>query len=256
MHRWWTRPLIRALLDRTRLVTVTSPRFESHFLRRYGLISPRQRVVCVPNPVERSRFRDYRARTTDGDLVVGYIGTFRGAVAIQSLADAVGQVRRQGVDWRVFFAGVGPELPLVQALCRRYEHVAYDGPFDQSRDLSRLYGQANVIYAIYDDSEDKRIHWPCRMGEAVFARLPIIVAAGSFMAELVAEHNLGFAVPLGDSDALAALLLRLAQERSAFCEIAENDCRAEPMFAFEHYEAEFLAAFRALLNQPTCAASG
>jgi alkanesulfonate monooxygenase SsuD/methylene tetrahydromethanopterin reductase-like flavin-dependent oxidoreductase (luciferase family) len=87
------------------------------------------------------------------------------------------------------------------------------------------------------------------MGEAVFARLPIIVATDSFMAELAAEHCLGFAVPLGDSEALAALLVRLAQERSAFREIAENDLRAERMFAFGHYEPEFLGAFGALLDQ-------
>ena len=248
MRRWWIRLFIRAILNQTRLVTVTSPRFESHFLRHYNLISRNQRVICIPNPVDRSRFREYFPRPMDEDIVVGYIGTFRGATAICALADAISLARQMGIPAKAFFAGIGPDQPLVNKLSRNSDFVAYTGPFDQSRDLARLYGQVNMVYAVYDDTEDKKIHWPVRLGEAVFARVPIIVASGSYMAEMIAVHGLGFEVPLGDAKAIVDVLERVSRDRNIIREISENCRRAESLFAFERYEPEFLAAYRGLLD--------
>jgi glycosyltransferase involved in cell wall biosynthesis len=96
MRRWWIRPLVRALLVRTKFIVVTSPRFESDFLRRYQLISSKTPVLCIPNPVEHSRFREYHRRHADQDIVIGYIGTFRGAIAIRALVNAIRQARQTG----------------------------------------------------------------------------------------------------------------------------------------------------------------
>jgi N-acetyl sugar amidotransferase len=199
--------------------------------------------------VERSRFQDYCPRPVDQHIVVGYIGTFRGATAIRALVDAIGLARQRGIPAEGFFAGTGPDLPLVQHLCARCDYLRYDGAFDQSRDISRLYGQVNMVYAVYDDTEDKRIHWAIRLGESVFARVPITVMSGSFMAELVAKHGLGFEVPLGDALSIADVIERMWRNRSSFREIAARCERAEPIFAFETYEAEFLAAYRAILGR-------
>jgi succinoglycan biosynthesis protein ExoL len=155
---------------------------------------------------------------------------------------------RLGIPVKGFFAGTGPDLPLVQNLCRDCDYLRYDGAFDQSRDLPRLYGQVNMVYAVYDDTEDKHIHWPCRIGESVFAHLPIIVMSGSYMSELVAEYGLGFEVPLGDIQAIVNVFEKVRRDPNIYQEIAMRCAHAEPLFSFETYAAEFLAAYRSLID--------
>jgi glycosyltransferase involved in cell wall biosynthesis len=248
MRWWWSRPLMRSILKRTCMVTVTSPRFESQFLRRYRLISNDHAVMCLPNTVSSSLFSAYRRREVTSELVIGYIGTFRGADAIRALVGGIAEARQAGVTVSGLFAGTGKELPLVRELCAAVDHLVYWGPFDQSRDLRRLYEKVDVIYAIYDDTEDKHIHWACRLGEAVFARLPIIVMSGTFMAEMVAEYGIGFDAPLGDAGAIRDVIIKLSGNKALSDMIARRCAQVSDRFSFATYEPIYLATYGDLLR--------
>jgi glycosyltransferase involved in cell wall biosynthesis len=240
--------LVRHLFRSVSLFVVRSPRFESHFLRWHKLIRPEARVISVPNPASREVFQHYQRRPFDGRIVLGYIGTIRGEAALRGMAQGVAQARRRGVNAQGLFAGTGPDVDIVRAFCAGQESLAYTGAFYYYQDIRSLYEKVDVVYAVYEDSEDKRIHVACRLAEAVLCGLPIIVKEGTYMAEIVREKGLGFVVPLGDGGAVAEALARLARE-PALREGIKSRCRAaELTYYFEHHVEDFLKAYGKLMT--------
>lgn len=248
MRRLVLSSLVRWLFRRVDLFVVTSPQYESEFLRRHRLVPSQVSVACLPNSAPTQLFKGYRPRPRDGKLVVSYIGTFRGASAIRAMAEGVARACALGVKAQGLFAGCGPDLPCIEALCARLKCLACSGPYHYAQDIMNLYEQADVVYAVYDDSEDKRIHIACRLAEAVVCGLPIIVMEGTYMAEIVREKGLGFVVPLGDAQAVAEVLCRLAREPALREKIASNCSAVAHTFCFEHHVQDYLQAYDRLVR--------
>lgn len=227
---------------------VTSQGFESGFLRRFHLIADDQKVVFVPNVPPAQQFACFKPRKPGTELTVGYIGLFRGKEGIRTLFEAVQLARDRGADIRLLFAGIGIEQDLVKRLAKGNTFVDYLGPYRHDQEILDLYGKVDILYAIYDQSYDKQIHLAYRLCEAVNCRLPIIVAKGTHMSEVVETHGIGVSVDLGDIEGLAQALAMFHQSYAKRMQIAVNCEKACPQFVFEFYQERISEAYEGLGN--------
>jgi glycosyltransferase involved in cell wall biosynthesis len=247
---WMLSPAVKALqrwayrgADR---IFVTSQGFESGFLRRFDLLADGREVVFVPNVPPAGLFADLEPRASGRGLTVGCVGFLRGREGIEMLYQAARRARDAGADVRLLFAGKGSERDMVEELAEDGGFVDYAGPYRYERDIRGIYAQVDALYAIYDWSYDKQIHLAYRLCEAVNCRLPVIVAEGTHMAEVVRRHDVGVSVRLGDVEGLAQALAALSASPARRREIAANCRRVRPRFTFEYYEERIMEAYDTL----------
>jgi len=227
------------------VIIVTSKGFEARFLRRFNLISDEKKVVFVPNVPPLQQFARFEPHPPGESLTVGYIGLLRGEEGIRSLVSAAGLARNRGAKVRVLFAGKGTGLDLVEELAEKHTYVDYIGPY-RHEDILDIYSEVDVLYGVYDRSYDKKIHLAYRLCEAVNCRLPLIVAKGSHMADVVETHGIGVSFELGDVDGLAGELVEFYHSHEKRNRIASNCERVRTQFVFETYQDRILEAYDGL----------
>lgn len=238
----FVRPIERWAYRAVSLVFVTSRGFENHLLRRFRLIPQKKRVVYTPNVPCADEFPDVVRHHSHNDFTIGYFGFIRGREALETLVTAAEVARSNGVVVRLLFAGIGTETDFVRQTAEEKDFVQFLGPY-KHEDIGSLYAQVDALYAIYDQSYDKRIHLAYRICESINCGLPIIVAEDTHMAEVVAEYDVGVAVRFDDSEQLAAAVQELAGSPDRRKEIAENCKHARPDFVFETYEGTIRQAY-------------
>jgi len=247
---WMLSPIARAVqrwaYRGVDLIFVTSQGFEARFLRRFHLIADEQEVVFVPNVPPAQQFARFKPRKPGTEVTVGWIGLFRGKKGIRTLFEAVQLARDRGADVRLLCAGKGPECDLVERLAEGNTFVDYLGPYRHDQEILDLYGKVDILYAIYDQSYDKKIHLAYRLCEAVNCRLPIIVAKGTHMSEVVETQGIGVSVELGDVEGLAQALAMFHQSYAKRMEIAVNCEKARPQFVFEFHQERISEAYEGL----------
>lgn len=247
---WMLSPLAKAVqrwaYRGADLIFVTSQGFEFLFLRRFHLIRDEQKVVFVPNVPPAAQFTRFKPRTPGTVLTVGYIGLFRGVEGIRTLVEAVRLARDEGANIRALFAGTGIERDLVVRLAKENSFLDYHGPYRHDQDILDIYGKVDLLYAIYGQSYDKKIHLAYRLCEAVNCRLPIIVAKGTHMSKVVGTHNIGISIELGNVEGLARELTEFYRSPEKRICIALNCEKARPQFVFEYYQERILEAYGSL----------
>lgn len=243
MLRWPATWLLRRMLRSVQMIMVTSPRFETEFLRRRQLIDPQTPVTWVPNVPESRLFNDFQPCSEGGGLVLGYVGTFRGKRSLRLFSEGIAESRRRGSEIRGVFAGTGIDLPLVKRLCAENGFLSYIGAYSYLRDIRSIYERVNVVYAVYDDSHNKRTALACRLAEAILCGIPTIVMAQTYMAEIVTEKEVGVVLPRLEKNSLAGVLCRLAVDGALRRRIYVNCGRIAGEYTFEHFRAAFLSSY-------------
>lgn len=137
----------------------------------------------MPNIPEAAPFAKYK-RKTRGKFTVGFIGSIRYLKQMKMLVDAA---ERAGCN--VLFAGAGVTtsdyLHIIE-YCKDKYFVTFTGKYNYNEDIANLYGAVDCIYAVYDaDNPNVRIALPNKLYEAVYCKLPIIVAKGTYLSEIV-----------------------------------------------------------------------
>lgn len=196
--------LERRCYPNVQLLVLTSEKFYTHYYQHHF---NRERVLVLPNLPDLSAFTTYR-RKMDGPFTVGFIGGIRYLNQMKMLLDAA-----QQAQVHVLFAGAGGkqgDLEAIQAYCQGKSNITFTGKYQYERDIAKLYGMVDCVYAIYDaDNPNVRIALPNKLYEAAYCGLPIIVAKGTYLAEVVEEYHLGYAVDHRDKAELAAVLEKL-----------------------------------------------
>ena len=217
-------------------LVVTSPKFyDMHYA---SLI--KDRVVFVPNAPNVEIFQDYKKKKS-GNFTVGFIGGIRYLKQMKMLADAA---KAKGID--VLFAGAGgtsSEYQEILEYCKDMQNVRFSGRYNYEEEIAKLYGMVDCVFSVYDaDNPNVRIALPNKLYEAVLCELPIIVAKGTYLSELVAQYGVGISVSHKDQDELEMALEKLKNDnnyRESFAEKCRM-CREEMIDAKQ--QAETLAA--------------
>ena len=202
------------LISSVDLLTVTSWKFYETYYARWV---PRDKTVLLPNMPQKEDFTHY-CRKKSGEFTVGFIGSIRYKEQLKMLIHAG---KRAGV--RVFFAGAATDKE-IESICRENrEYCEFYGPFNYTQKIAELYGRLDCVYSVYDaDMANVRIALPNKLYESILCCLPIIVARGTYLAELVEEWGVGVAVGHRDETELCRILERLKNDAEYYSALCQN----------------------------------
>jgi len=168
---------------------------------------PADQVAVIPNGIDpvlwrttpRSRAAARSTRRGDGPLLV-FAGRLVHEKGVQTLIDALPDVRRHWSHVRLTVAGTGPYMDELQALARRRRvarAIDWTG-FMAEADLAALFGAADavVVPSIYEPFGLVAL-------EAAAAHAPLVVTDTGGLSDLVMAGAVGAACPPDDADALA-----------------------------------------------------
>ena len=185
------RLLEKALLKRVHVLILSSPFFWSEYYSK--IYSGRwQLIENMPRAEVWALFKPREIRVP---CVVGYIGWIRDYKPIECLLTAVGELRKEGFDARVFFAGFGSDEDRVRRMAMNMDYVSFRGPYQYKTDAPALYSQVNVIFSVFDVGvANSKILMPNRFYDAIAGGIPLIVARDTKLAERVLALGIGYAV--------------------------------------------------------------
>ena len=170
-------------------LVVTSPKF--YDIHYKDLISE-DKMLFIPNAPDAEVFRNYKKKD-GGTFTVGFIGGIRYLKQMKMLVDTADEI---GFD--VLFAGAGGtsnEYEEIRKYCEGKSNITFTGRYNYEREIAGLYGKVDCVYAVYDaDNPNVRIALPNKLYESIICELPIIVAKGTYLAELVEEWDVGISV--------------------------------------------------------------
>ncbi|WP_106830938.1 glycosyltransferase [Parabacteroides pacaensis] len=214
-------------------LAITSEKF--YDIHYHHLIS-KDKVTFLPNIPDEEPFKHF-VRKTGGIFTIGFIGGIRYLKQMKMLVDAA-----EVVGCNVLFAGAGgtnDDYKQITEYCQGKQYVTFTGRYSYNADIAKLYGMVDCVYAVYDaDNPNVRIALPNKLYESVQCNLPIIVAKGTYLSEVVEEWGVGISVSHNTTNDLVKGLRRLMSDTQTYSSIM-NDCQAkECEISSEKYNAD------------------
>lgn len=205
----------------------------------------RHRIASVPNGCDLGIFsaatepwRPPQVRSTD--LMAVFAGTHGMANGLDAVLDAAAELKRRGRDdIKLLLIGQGKLKASLQARAAEdgLDNVVFHDPVNKARlaglmaatDLG-LQILANVPAFYYGTSPNKFFDY-------IAASLPVLNNYPGWLAEMIREHQCGFAVPPDNPAAFADALERAAADRDALKQMGHRGHQ----LAKQHFNREVLA---------------
>jgi len=177
------------------------------------------------------------------EFVVSFIGQKRFMPALENLMLAVQSL--PGI--RALLVGGGPGEAEVARMAGTLDRIEVSGRIEPE-DVPILYHSCDAVYACYDDELlNWRTSFPVKVMEGMACGLPVIVTAGTYIAEYVERSGIGLAVDYRDVQAIAAALDSLLSDRAAARAMgARGRAIAERELNWEAVSARLVRAYGAL----------
>jgi glycosyltransferase involved in cell wall biosynthesis len=211
----------------------------------YASLGFADKVVLVENAPDANLFSPHE-RAEDEPFTVGYFGQKRYPEALNMLMDVV----QTDTGLNAILAGGGTAAEAIARRAATMERVVATGRFAYE-ELPGLYRRCDVVYAVYDVLlGNVRTLFPVKVMEAMACGLPVIVAAGTWIAEYVTANRLGFAVPANDPTALAGALHQLSQDRALRRAMGEHGRRiVEGGLNWQGSVSKLIGAYAVVLHE-------
>ena len=232
------------LLKRASILVVTSEQF---FERRYRRYFSDDRLVVWHNYPDPVLFEAVSHVPSDEFRVV-FVGSIRYQRQLRNLVDAVSGIN----DCKAIFSGAGKkrEYDALVSYCEGKPWTSITGPYDYDTEIVSIYSNADCIFAVYDaTNENVKIALPNKLYEAVFCGLPILVAQGTYLEQLVLDWGVGLSVPCDDSTALCDVIKELKENRELRETISKNCAVAKQKILSETPKNDYIRAVERLTNE-------
>lgn len=221
INRLITRELLRKeknIFKNVDFLVVTSPKF---YDMHYNSLISKDRLLFIPNAPNIEVFKSYKRH--EGEFTVGFIGGIRYLHQMKMLVDV-----SEKIQCNVLFAGAGgtsSDYADIQNYCSNKENVTFTGRYDYNSQIASLYGKVDCVFAVYDaDNPNVRIALPNKLYESIYCELPIIVAKGTYLSELVEKYGVGISVSHKDPEELEKGIIQLKTDKEFYDALVEN-CR-------------------------------
>ena len=167
------------------LLIITSERFYDVYYKEF---IDSDKVVFMPNMPELKVFKYYEKKEK-GRFTIGFVGSIRYYDQMKLLIEAS---NNKGID--VIFAGFTHNKEFQSEFADK-QNVSFLGKYDYDKDISNIYKKLDCVYSVYNaDDNNVKVALPNKLYEAIYCELPIIVASGTYLSELVSEMGVGVSV--------------------------------------------------------------
>ncbi len=177
-----------------------------------------------------------RDEPPDPPLVIA-AGNLVPAKGFDTLVDAVGVLKRRGVDVRLRVLGEGPQRAHLESLIEKNaigDRVEMPGFYEHAELAGHLAEAAVLVVPPRITKVGLREGLPTVMAEAWLSKTPVIASPVGGIPEVVEDGTNGLVFPPGDQEALADCVERIIADRDLAGRLAENGCRtALDMFSPE-----------------------
>jgi succinoglycan biosynthesis protein ExoL len=185
-------------------ILVANPGTEDY----YAKLGFAEKTVVVENAPDHEMFA-FRSERRSGPFTIGYFGQKRYIDGLLMLIEVV----RGNEELHAILAGGGTCADQVADAAAGIDRIEATGRFHYD-ELPDMYQRCDAVYAVYDAVlGNVKTLFPVKVMEAMACGLPVIVASGTWIAEYVQRHELGFAVPVGDRGALEDAVAALVNDR-------------------------------------------
>jgi len=188
---------------------VSASRFLLDMHERAGLRVPKRMVVHngIPQPLDADQVR--RARPLDSHTRFLMLSCLTAEKGVQTVLDAVAQLPRDlGIE--LVIAGKGPLESQIRAAAASDPRITYPGSIEGEAKIDAL---SRSGYLLLPSLRHEAV--PVALIEAAAYGLGAIASDIGGVPEFVEQNETGLLFPPGDAAALAAIMIRLAQDPDA-----------------------------------------
>lgn len=194
------------------ILIITSEKFYDNYYCKW---IPALKVVYMPNSPDLTAFRSYK-HDNHKKFTIGFIGVIRYPVQLKMLIEA-----SKITDVNVLFAGFTEGCKEIQEMAKKFPNITYYGRYDYDKDIAKLYGACDAIYSVYDSQmKNVNVALPNKLYESVYCGLPIIVAKGTYLAEVVLKYNIGVAIDSANLSELVRVVRKLVDDEQFYKKIS------------------------------------
>jgi glycosyltransferase involved in cell wall biosynthesis len=228
--------------DADHVITVSEPLKE--YLLAEGIAA--DRVSCLANGVDTHRFHPdadpepIRARHSLGKRpVIGFVGSLKPWHGVDSLLDAMVQLRKRQLDCRLLIVGEGPGLEPARERVRNEgleQHVLLAGKV-RHEEIPAYLAAMDLTVAPYC-AEQGFYFSPLKVLESLAAGRPVVAPRLGQLTELITHGVTGLLYEAGDVDGLAANVQALLADPRRRAAMGENARRhAVTSLSWDHVVA-------------------
>jgi glycosyltransferase involved in cell wall biosynthesis len=205
------------------------------------IASPKARVIYTGVRIQ----QEPRPRPRSEEFVAGFAGRLAPIKDLPTLLEGFAEVARQRPQARLEIAGDGPQRESLVELVRKFrieKNVRFLGWVE---DISAALARWDV-FALTSVEET----FPVALIEAMAAGLPVVATEVGGIPEAVVQDETGLMVPPRDKAALAAAILRLADDGELRGTMGRKGWeRARENFSEQRMAEEFGALYEELLGR-------
>lgn len=174
----------RNLCKKIAFLVVTS---QQYYNKYYSQFIPADKYLYIANAPEKEVFSSYQKKT-GGAFTVGFVGAAQFAEQIKLLVSAG---KESGIQ--VIIAGSFLDTKL-QEYCVEKGAIC-SGTYNYKRDIANLYSKIDCVFSVYP-MEDANVNLalPNKLYESIVCGLPIIVAKGTYLSEIVEKYKVGISI--------------------------------------------------------------
>lgn len=234
----WYEPMISHFVG-------VSPECSAHIKQRLSFRADDVTTLPYGIPVPRTLHRDYRV----DPLRIVYAGRVTQLQKrVMDFVPLVESLRRTGIRFVFNIVGDGDHLePLQAAIESRVPHgyVRFHGrrPYDEMPDM----WAAHDVFVQTSDFEGTSISLLEAMAYGV---APVVTAASSGISGVIHEGETGFIVPVGDMEAMAQAIARLAAVPQRLAAVGAAARVAAQEYSLERYGQKFVRVLDRIAQAP------
>jgi glycosyltransferase involved in cell wall biosynthesis len=223
--------------------------------RNIALGFPAERIVYVPNGVDRERFghvdprqvQDLRERLgLEDKTVVAYVGSMSLVNhPVNLLLDAFGSVRRQCSNAVLILAGGGEDYDVLRQRAAKLglQEVALFVGKVPPEEVPLYLAMSDVsVEPVYDDLA-AQARSPLKVFESLAVGTPVVTGDVGDRREMLEDGQAGLLVNPGDSDALAEGILALLQDRERAQAMREAALRVRERYYWDVLVKDFVKVY-------------
>ena len=215
---WMAHCLERFLYRSADHIIVNSPAYKGYLIEKRSLAA--ERITCVPNGVDGSMFASasdgasFRERFALRDrFVVTYAGAMGIANGLESLIEVAEKLKSRS-DVCLLLVGDGRERAKLEAMARGrgLQNLIFAGPQPKNL-MPAVLAASDACIAILKNIPMFTTTYPNKVFDYMAAGKPTVLAIDGAIREVMEAAGGGIFCPPEDADAVAAAIVRLADDR-------------------------------------------